>query len=108
MAGLHDVIRYLIRNSGHASGALERDLLLTVDADEQGFADLESYKEVLAQKDREEAANAAAAAAGPSAPADTTAGLSDAELEAELERRAALKKATASTRPAKAAPKSTS
>jgi hypothetical protein len=87
---VHDVIRYLIRATGHANTAIERDLLLTVDADEQGYKDLESYKAVLAQKEREEVAAARAELAGPQAPADTTAGLTDAQLTAEIARRQTL------------------
>lgn len=90
---IHDVIRHLIRNQGHGSPAAERDLLLAVDANEQGFPDLESYKKVLEQKAREEAAALQATAAGPADPADSTAGLSDEQLEAELERRKALQRA---------------
>jgi hypothetical protein len=89
----YDVLRYLIRGQGHASPQQERDLLLTVDATEQGYADLESYKEVLAQKAREDAAALQATIAGPQAPADVTAGLTAEQLQAELDRRAALTKA---------------
>lgn len=103
----YDVLRYLIRNTGHASGAAERDLLLAVDAAEQGYPDLESYKEVVQQKEREEAAARAAETAGPQQPADVTAGLDDDALEAELERRKALKKAQEGKRETKAAPKAT-
>lgn len=99
MTTTHDVLRYLIRSNGHASGAVEQDLLLTVDADEQGYADLESYKEALDQKKREEAASAQAAAAGPQVPADQTAGLTDEQLEAEMERRKALQAAHSGNRP---------
>jgi hypothetical protein len=89
MSGIHDVLRYLIRSNGHASGAAEQDLLLTVDADEQGYESLDAYKDKLAQ-DAREAKAAAQAAAGPQGLADSTAGLSDAQLEAELARRQAL------------------
>ena len=98
MSALHNVVRQLVRGQGHASPAIERDLLLSIDADEQGYPDLESYKEVLAQKAREEAAALQSQLNGPSQPADVTAGLSDADLEAELERRKALQ--AAQSRPA--------
>lgn len=95
---LYDVIRYLVRGQGHASTAQERDLLLTIDGIEQGYADLESYKEVLSQKAREDAAALQATVAGaPSVPADVTAGLTAEQLQVELDRRAALAKAQ--TRP---------
>ncbi len=90
---IYDVLRYLIRQSGHASGNAERDLLLAVDAAEQGYPDLESYKEQLAQKEREDRAAAAAEAGTPAPAAGSPAELSDSELEAEIERRKALKAA---------------
>ena len=90
---MYDVIRTLVRQTGHGSPAQERDLLLTVDATEQGYADLDSYKEVLAHKAREDAAALQATVAGPSSPADATAGLTEEQLQAELDRRAALTKA---------------
>ena len=95
MSALHNVVRQLVRGQGHASPAIERDLLLSIDADEQGYPDLESYKEVLAQKAREEAAALQAQVSGPSEPADVTAALSDEQLAAELDRRKALQAAQA-------------
>lgn len=105
MSTLHDVVRYLVRSTGHANTGVERDLLLAVDADEQGFPDLESYKETLAQKAREDAAANAAIGAAPAAPADVTAGISDDDLQAELDRRSALAAAQAGKRATKAPPK---
>lgn len=92
---VHDVMRYLIRRSGASDANQERDLLLAVDANEQGFGDLESYKEHLAQQAREQAAAAAQVGAPPIAVADSTAAMSDDELQAELDRRKALADAKA-------------
>lgn len=45
---IHDVFRHLVRRVGaHDEGQL-RDLLLAVDADEQGYDSLETYKVELA------------------------------------------------------------
>lgn len=100
MSTIYDVLRYVVRNQGHSSGDVERDLLLTIDSAEQGFADLESYKEQLAAQEREaKAANSTAAqkvdAAQAQAAAINTA--SEADLEAELERRAAIRRAQGGT-----------
>lgn len=89
MSGIHDVLRSLVRLNGHSSGAAEQDLLLTVDADEQGFESLDAYKDKLAQ-DARDAKAAAQASTGPQGLADSTSGLSDQQLEAELARRQAL------------------
>jgi len=91
---IHDVLRYLIRNQGHANTGIERDLLLTVDAAELGYPDRESYEEVLAQQEKEAKAKARAEAEG--APAAETSEPSIAELEAQLERRKALEAAKTS------------
>ena len=99
-ATIYDVLRTLVRNQGHRDGGFERDLLLTVDAAEQGFADLDSYKDHLAQIEREEKAKQRAesdAEAGilPAGPKQ----LSDAELDAELARRQALRNAQLNSPP---------
>lgn len=92
---VHDVTRYLIRAVGHKDGNTERDLLLTVDANEQGFGDLESYKEHLAQQEREKKAQEQVVSSPPQTAADSTAALSDEQLQAELDRRSALAQAQA-------------
>lgn len=84
MANIHDVLRYLIRRAGHADTATERDLLLSVDADEQGYDSLEAYKEKLAQDEAQ-----AKTSGNPNAGADLTTGLTDEQLQAELARRQA-------------------
>lgn len=89
---IHDVLRYLIRNQGHANTGIERDLLLTVDAAELGYGDRESYQEVLDQQEKQKRAEARAAAEGQPAPdAEPTIE----ELEAQLEQRKALAAAKA-------------
>ena len=88
---IHDVLRYLIRNQGHANTGIERDLLLTVDAAELGYANRESYEEVLAQQEKEARAKARAEAEGQ--PAAAAAEPTIEQLEAELERRKALQQA---------------
>lgn len=88
---IYDVLRYLVRNQGHANTGIERALLVTVDAAELGFPDRESYEEVLAQQEKEARAKARAESEG--APAVDTAEPTIAELEAQLERRKALETA---------------
>lgn len=96
MSDIYDVLRYLIRNQGHANGAVEQDLLLTVDSAAQGFPDLETYKAELERQAREKAAQERAAAGVEAAQGgafQSPAQLSDAQLAAEVERRAALRTA---------------
>lgn len=96
MATIHDVLRYLVRNQGHRSGDVERDLLLTIDAAEQGYPDLETYKEELDRQAREQAAANRGAAAAADAAANQAQAINtatDADLEAELARRQAIKQA---------------
>lgn len=46
---VYDVLRYLVRRVGGGDEAAFRDLLLTIDATEQGHPSLEAYKEALAE-----------------------------------------------------------
>ena len=94
MSALHNVVRYLVRGQGHASPQLEQDLLLSIDADEQGYADLETYKAALEQQERERQAQAAKDS-GQAPAASSPSQLTDDQLQAELDRRNALKAAQA-------------
>ena len=108
MSALHNVLRYLVRGQGHGSPQTEQDLLLSIDADEQGYADLDTYKAALEQKKREDAAKAAADA-GVVPVAASPVQLTDEQLQAELDRRNAVKAAqagSAAERPAPPAPPS--
>lgn len=84
---LHDVIRYLVRRVGGHDDGQTRDLLLSIDADEEGFTgDLDAYKAKLAALARERQ-DPAQLAAQQLAAAQNAGQLSDADLEAELARR---------------------
>lgn len=107
MSALHNVLRYLVRGQGHGSPQIERDLLESIDADEQGFSDLDTYRAAQEQKRREEAAQAAKDA-GEQPVASSPSQLSDEQLQAELDRRAALKKAQEGGAQRPAAPAATS
>ncbi len=93
---IHDVLRYLIRNQGHANTGIERDLLLTVDAAELGYPDRESYQEVLDKEAKQKIADERAGEAGQPASGTATAEPTVAELEAQLERARALEAAKTS------------
>lgn len=71
---LHDVLRFLVRGYHFPDEEGKLQALLTVDAHEKGYPDLESYQVELAKQ-----AAAAARAANPDAPE------TDAEKAARLE-----------------------
>lgn len=93
---IHDVLRYLIRNQGHANTGIERDLLLTVDAAELGYPDRESYQEALDKEAKQKIAEERAAEQGQTATAAAPVEPTVAELEVQLERAKALEAAKTS------------